>query len=311
MVYILYGTERPLINEMVKKIIKKHKIDDYNISKFDLDVDFLTDIIDDANTISMFSLKRLIVVENAYIFSSKKNEIEHDLKKLENYFDNINDNTIIIFKLDSEKLDVRRKIVKKAKEVAKIKEFNKLPLKDFIVKELEGYEISDMNLSYLIDKISNNYDIALSETKKLKMLKYDNKEISKDDIDDITTNDIESDIFKFVDYIVTGNKEKAFKQYYKLIKDGEEPIKIIALLANQFKLMYFTRELILMGYNEAQVASKLQVHPYRVKLAKQKGYNYTSKSYENILMKLANLDLNIKKGNIDRFLGLELFLMEV
>ena len=311
MVYIFFGNIQSIINDEVKKIIKKENIDTYNISNFDLNYDKIEDIIDEANTISMFSEKRVIIVDNAFIFCAKKNDIEQNLEMLEEYLKNINENTILIFKLNSEKLDVRRKIVKLAKEKCVIKEFNKISINNLVTSELKDYKINNDTLSLFINKVGSDYNFVLNELNKIKMYTYDKKEITSDDVMAITTKNIESDIFAFVDYIVLKDKDRAFKKYDELIKMGEEPIKIIALLANQFKLLYFVKELTLMGYSESLIASKLQVHPYRVKLAREKQNAYTSEKFEEILINLAKLDLDIKKGNIDRFIGLEKFLLEV
>ena len=61
--YLLYGTEKFLIDKEIKNIINKHKIDDIDISRYDLEVNSIKDIIDEANTISLFSTNRLIIVE--------------------------------------------------------------------------------------------------------------------------------------------------------------------------------------------------------------------------------------------------------
>ena len=36
--YLLYGTEKFLIDKEIKNIINKHKIEDINISKYDLEI---------------------------------------------------------------------------------------------------------------------------------------------------------------------------------------------------------------------------------------------------------------------------------
>ena len=64
-----------------------------------------------------------------------------------------------------------------------------------------------------------------------------------------------------------------------------------------------------MGKNNNDIASILNVHPYRVKLAIQNSYYYTESDLIKYIYKLANLDKDIKTGNIDKTLGLELFLI--
>ena len=94
--YLLYGTEKFLIDKEIKNIISKHKIDDIDISRYDLEVNSIKEIIDEANTISLFSNNRLIIVDNAFIFSRTTKKIDN-IELLEEYLKIENKETIIIF----------------------------------------------------------------------------------------------------------------------------------------------------------------------------------------------------------------------
>ena len=69
MIYAFYGNEPFLINKEINKIIKDNNISDFNISNYDLSIDNIQDVIDDALTISLFDEKKAIIVNNAYIFT--------------------------------------------------------------------------------------------------------------------------------------------------------------------------------------------------------------------------------------------------
>ena len=105
MIYLLYGTEKYLIDLEINKIIKQHKIDEINIIKYDLDIDFFKEVIDDCQTISLFSNKKLIIVDNPFTELSKEDE-----NLLENYINSPNLDTILILRCS--KLDERKKIIK-------------------------------------------------------------------------------------------------------------------------------------------------------------------------------------------------------
>ena len=93
-----------------------------------------------------------------------------------------------------------------------------------------------------------------------------------------------------------------------MIINGEEPIKILVILANQFRIIYQAKELYKKGYSGNDIATQIGIHPYRIKLALEKAVNYDSKTLLNYLSKLADLDYDIKIGNIDASLGLEFFI---
>ena len=96
-----------------------------------------------------------------------------------------------------------------------------------------------------------------------------------------------------------------------MIKMNEEPIKIIVMLANQFRIMYQSKKLTKMGNSVNNIAELLGIHPYRVKLALEKGSKYSENDLISNLYKLATLDEEIKMGKKDKYLALELFLISI
>lgn len=309
--YLLYGTEKFLIDKEIKNIINKYKIDDINISRYDLEVNYIKDIIDEANTISLFSTNRLIIIDNAFIFSRTTKKVDN-IELLEEYLKSENKETIIIFVDLNEKIDSVKKIVKLIKEKGKIIEFNPLKNTNSIIKNMfDEYKIESGVIELLIKRIGNNLEMLYQEVEKLKIYKIEDKFITKQDILDITTEIIDVDIFKFIDDIINKNKKDAIVTYKELLKLNEEPIKIIALLASKFRLMYQASELTKKGYTEDQISEILGIHKYPVHLAIVAGYKYNPKILLKYLNDLADLDIGIKTGEKDNKLALELFILSL
>ena len=309
--YLLYGKELFLIDKEVKNIINKHNIEEINISKYDLEINSLNEILDDANTVSLFSNNKLIIVENASIFSRVQNKKIENIEILEKYLKNSN-STILIFINNNEKIDSAKKIVKFIKEKGVIKEFNPLKNINNIVKKMfDDYKISDSNINLLINRVGNNLELIYQEVEKLKVYKINDKLITNKDIEDVVVENISIDIFKFVDDIINKNKKEAIKTYKELLKLNEEPIKIISLLASKFRLMYQANKLAKKGYTEENISEILKVHKYPVHLAILSGYKYNSEIILKYLNDLADLDIGIKTGEKDKELALELFILSL
>lgn len=310
--YLFYGIEKYLIDEEIKKL--SNNLNELNISKYNLEEVNLKDIIEDACTVSLFNDKKLIIVENAYIFTStvnKKLPIQ-DTKILEEYFNHINPDSDIVFVVEKDKIDTRKKITTLIKEKGIIKEFNKvLNLDNFILDRFKPYKISNNLIKLFLDRVGNHLDIIINEIEKIKIYKGDNLEITEKDINDLTIKNIDMDIFKLIDNILNKNKEKAIECLEEMIKYGEEPLALIIMLANQFRIMYQSKMLVKKGYSERDIASSLDIHEYRVKKALEKARLYNEKIILDNLEKLANLDYDIKTGNIDKNIGLELFLLNL
>lgn len=306
MVYLLFGTKDYSINNEIKKICKN--IDDMNISRYDLNNDLTSLVIEDAKTISLFGDKKIVIADNANMFTASTSK---DSEIIEDYLKNINEYTDLIFIVHSDKIDARKKITKAIKEKGKIIEFNDdLDAVSLIRRLFKDYNIEYSDIKLLIDRIGNNPLIITNEINKIKIYKGNDKNITSEDILNLTNKIIEIDVFKLIDYIVRKDKENALELYNEMLKVNEEPIKIIVILANQFRIMYQSKELLKKGYSEKDIASILKIHPYRVKLAIQNSRNYTSEMLLKYLNDLADIDIGIKTGTINKDLALELFILK-
>ena len=307
--YLLYGTESFLVEQEIKKIISKYAIDEISITKYDLSIDSLKSILDDSMTVSLFDENKMIVVNNANIFNRGKNDDNIDL--LTQYLSNSNPSTILVFVNSNATIDSTKKITKLIKEKGVIKELNTTNPIEIIKNICDGYKIDKECINLLIDRVGNNVSIIEQELNKLMLYKINDKIITKEDIINLTSVNIDTDIFKFIDHIIQKEKDMAMRIYTEMIKQGEEPIKIIALLASKFRLMYQAVELTRSGCSQQDISTTLGVHIYPVKLAIQAGLKYNNKLLLNYLNKLADLDISIKTGKIDPVLGLELFILDV
>lgn len=305
MIYLLYGTKDYLIKNEIQNISKP--FDELNISKLDFADCGLNTFLDECQTISMFSDKKLVIAENATMFTSGGTK---DIDALEQYLNSPNPSTTVVFAVYAEKLDERKKIVKLVKKIAKIMEFNnEKNIRKYIKNELGTYQISEENINLLIDRVGENELLIQNEINKLKLYK-DNNIITNEDIIKITHKNINIDTFKLIDHIVNKKNDEAMEMYSEMINQNEEPIKIIVMLANQFRIMYQVKELVKIGYSEKEIATKLKLHPYRVKLANQNSRKFKSDTLIKYLKKLSDIDYNIKSGKIDKYLALELFILK-
>ena len=307
MVEVLYGTESFLINEYIKKIQKENNIE--NLVKYNFEETTLEEIINDSLYIDMFNDKKIIVVDNSYFL----NDLTIDTTILEKYLKNKNETTYLFFVSEKEKLDERKKIVKLFKKENLIKEFNRLNEKNIedkinnLFKE-NNYKIDYLAKKELINRCKNNYEDTLNEANKLMLYKIEEKEITLEDVKKVVNKPLEDNIFKLIQAITENNKRKIFEVYEDILNIGEDPIKILVMISNEFRLIYELK--IMKNINETELATTMKIHPYRIKVTKEKTLLYTKEKLEEILNKLSDLDYNIKSGKIDKYAGLELFLIE-
>ena len=240
--YILYGLDKSLIKNELDKIIKKINVND--VINYDLLTANLSDIIDDAATVSMFSSKKIIVVDNCNFLCANKNVEEIEL--LEKYLTNFNSDTFILFLVNSEHIDSRKKIVKKIKELGEIKELNQIDikyLKEYVSNYLSenNYKIED--LDYFINKVGKDLNNIKNELDKLLIYKIDNKIISNTDIDKILVQVLDSEIFVLTDAIIARDIPKSLELLELFLNNSYDELQIIMFLASQFRFLFQVKRL--------------------------------------------------------------------
>ena len=299
---ILIEGENPvLIQKEIDKII--NKLTNYELIKYDLNEIEFNKIIEDLDTYDMF-LKQKVIIGYNPLFLIEKTDFKED--KLLKYINNPSDNILILV---VNKLNNRLKLVTEIKKVFKIITIKNIDYNTFIENNLEDYKMDKSTIQYFLNKVGQNYNIIESELEKLKLYKVDKKIITKEDIDLVSNRNIESSIFDLIDSIVKKDKKKVYELYEHFLSSGTEIIQIMIMLANQIRLIYNVK--VLNRLSDSEISNLLEVHEYPVKLARNKGYNYSKKELLNMLYNLAILDEDIKSNKCLQNISFLTFIMQI
>lgn len=298
MVYLIVADDN-IISKEINSIIATSKVDSNSVFFYDLSEDSFNKALDTLDTISMFSTMKVVVCKNI-------NKLDEEDKLLK-YLDNPTDDILIL--TSSVKLNEKKEVFKKVLDVSKIIDPS-INVIDYIKNSFEDYKI-DFRTIILLQEYTDG-DIARldNEIEKLKLFKMDDKYITKEDVDNVVTKNISSNIFDLIDALDKSNKTKVFQIYEDLIKLGEDEIKIINLLANNYRLIYQVKVLGY-NYNQKEIKEILKQKPYTVNKAIERSYFYTEMRLLDILKKLSNLDINIKSGKKEKEIELPIFLSSI
>jgi len=315
MMYLVFGEQELLVNKMIDKLAKSEleKIDDFNLVFFDGCKTPLYEIVNDASTLPFMTDKKVVVVKNSYFLTveTPKLEFEQSFNELEEYLDNQNDAVTLIFSVIASKLDDRKALVKKIKEKSKIYALDNVSKKDLprVVRQMfdkQNMSITSDALNEFISRCGEDMYLINSEIEKLSCYK---KEIDVKDIDLMVAKKLEDNVFEMIDGIFAKKLDRVFTVYYDLKVNNNEPLTLISLIASQVRFLYQVMVLKDKGYSESNIANELSCHPYRAKLALEKVYRLNKMDLTSLLEELSDLDIKIKSGEIDRFVGFELFLL--
>lgn len=311
MIYLLYGEFVSEIDKFIDKVIKDNSIltkVSYNYKDTTIE-----EVINESSYTDLFGNKKIVIL-NECLFLTGKETLESDL--LNKYIDDPNSDVYLVFKVITDKLDERKKLVKLLKSKAIIKYFPLLDNKNInsYIKSYfndKGYTIDNISINEISNRLSQNSSVIDSELDKLYLYKINDKNITIDDVKKVICTYDNNKIFKLVESTIKNDKRSVFNLYKELLNDKEEPIVILSLLANQFRLIYQVKVLYNEGMNYKDIALKLKEHPYRVQLAYNNSINISYDKLKELLLELSDIDIKIKTGVISKEKGLELFFLEM
>ena len=318
-IYLLYGTEAFLINEtkqlLLKQLLAEDELD-FNFTVYDLEETQIETALEDAETFPFLGEKKVIFLHNPTFLTAEKTKgnVEHNLSKFEAYIKEPAPYTVLVLSAPYEKLDERKKITKELKRNAVTVEAKKLSetdLKGWINERalINGISIDADAVDLMISLAGTNLFMLSGELDKLALYANDEKKIDVKIVEKLVAKSLEQNIFSLVDKAVNRKLDEALRIYYDLLKQNEEPIKILALLAGQFRLIYQVKELSRKGYGQQQIAGSLKTHPFRVKLAANQAGKFSDKELADIMKNLAEADYQMKTGGMNKSLLVEMFLL--
>jgi DNA polymerase III subunit delta len=320
-VYLLYGTENFFINEtkelLIKQVLSEDK-SDFNFSSYDLEETPIEVVLEDAETLPFLGEKRLILIHNPVFLTAEKTKekVTHNLSRLEAYLSQPALFSVLVFIAPYEKLDERKKLTKELKRTAETFEAKRLSEPELMKwirmrASFNHVEITDPALKRMIELVGANLFMLTSEMDKMALYTNDSKMIDEEIVEKLVAKSLEQNIFTLIDKIVNRQVAEALRIYYDLLKQNEEPLKILALIAGQFRLIYQVKELSRRGYGQQQIAGYLKTHPYRVKLAAGQARQFSDEELTKIITMLADADYQMKTGGMNKELLIEMFLLKL
>ena len=280
-----------------KQMIDKIFSSDEEIIKIDYSNVELSDILYELSSVSLFSDHKKIVVENADELFSKSFESE----ELDAYLNNPSDLSDVIFV--AEKADKTNKFYKLINSKYQIfdntikKKYNNIVDVKNYVKEKKSH-ISDNALSYIKDACLNDYDLMLREIDKLLILGKDN--ISDELVYGLVSLTPDGNNRRFIDALMDQNATDALNCVENMKILNIDISKMIALIAWNVRVTYLIKKYRKDKTMLDKVIKQYNVADYAYNTFVRRGNVKSEEELENLLIELANIDIDLKTFKLDR-----------
>jgi len=161
-----------------------------------------------------------------------------------------------------------------------------------------------------VNRINHDLDSVNNEVSKLISFAKDREIINSEMVMQITSKDIDENIFNLVNALIEKNKVKLMDIYNDLKEINTSEIWMLSTLSNKFMEMLHTKSLLSLGYSQKDIMSYFRVSSGRAYYMKKNAEEISYSQLEKHITDLADLDYRIKSGKIDKTNGLELFLLK-
>lgn len=317
-IYLLYGEEKYLIENDIKKIKKIFGELIKGINYILIDENNIDEIISDIETPAFGYSRKLIIAKDTGLLKKdgkKKNAKTVNIReKLNEYIKNniniINEMVVVIFTEDDVDKNELFKTIDKIGCTCKFDYQKPIELQKRIKAICQAYKVNidNFTLQYFIESCGTSMQDLINEIRKLIEYVGTNGTIQKEDIDKLSIKQIDSVIFDLTDNLGKKNIKNAMEVLQNLLYLKEPIQKILVTLYNHFKKLYLVK--LALKYNK-DVTQALNLKPnqtFLVSKYKNQASYFNEKDLRIILKELADLDYKYKIGLIDINIGLETIL---
>lgn len=284
----------------IKNIVKSlnGSAERVNFDNLDLN-DWIASLYD----IPMFSSARLVIAGDISDLKDK------ELSKILDYVEK--PSTDIVLVLTSAKIDKRKKklleIMKKSTvclaESPKDKDLSSW-IKGF-AKE-RGKDIETLAVETIKIMFGNNLAAIEKEIEKISLYISDREIIKREDVEFISTGDINSNIFNIFNFIANRNKKDFLKLLYELLNKGQHQLAILSLVTGRIRKLILGKDLLKNKASDSEMAGFIGIPPYFLRDFKDELSMYNEFDLKKMYKKCMIIDSELKSlkhSNLDVFIS--------
>ena len=323
-ILVLTGEDVGQFEWLKKDILKKIGYDpsDLNYSYFDMKEASYAEVELDLVSLPFFADEKIVILDHLLDLTTakKRNLTDEDLKQFENYLENPSESTRLVIFAEG-KLDSKRRLVKLLKRDAQIIEATtpkEQDLKCYFASQAQelGIQFVGDSLDQLL--LKSGYDFGeLQKNLALLQAYKEDGQITLQDIKEVVPKSLQDNIFDLTQMILKRQIDQARNLVKDLRLQGEDEIKLIAILLGQFRMFSQVKIFSEEGQSESQIVASLsdlsgrKVNPYQVKFALRDSRRLSLSFLKQAMMTFIEADYAIKSGTYEKDYLFDLALLKV
>lgn len=306
--YLLFGEEAYLKIQYKEKLIHALNPDDdtMNFNHYEGRNIDVKELIDLCETMPFFADRRVVLLEDTGFFKNKCDELADYMKELPDYL-------CLVFVEDE--VDKRSKMYKAVKSCGRIGEFARQDEKTLMqwaagILKREGKNITQRDMELLLTMTGIDMGNLRMELEKLITYTGDRNVVTRADIQEVCTTQTQNKIFDMVRAVTEKNQKRALDLYYDLLTLKEPPMRILFLLAKQFRQLLLVKEYTEEGVAQPEMASRLGVPSFVVRNIASCARSYRISELRQAVTDFVDAEEAVKTGRLQDVLSVELLIVK-
>lgn len=323
-ILVLTGEDVGQFEWLKKDILQKIAYDpsDLNYSYFDMKETSYAVVELDLVSLPFFADEKIVILDHLLDLTTAKKRVltDEDLKQFESYLEMPSESTKLVIFAEG-KLDSKRRLVKLLKREAQIVEA--ATPKDQDLKRYFASQAQELGLKFVgnaLDQLllKSGYDFGeLQKNLALLQAYKEDGQITLEDVEEAVPKTLQDNIFDLTQMILKRKIDQASNLVKDLRLQGEDEIKLIAIMLGQFRLFIQVKILSEEGQPESQIVTSLsdlsgrKINPYQVKFALRDSRRLSLPFLKQAMITLIETDYAIKSGKYDKDYLFDLALLKV
>lgn len=323
-ILVLTGEDVGQFEWLKKDILQKIAYDPsgLNYSYFDMKETSYAVVELDLVSLPFFADEKIVILDHLLDLTTAKKRVltDEDLKQFESYLEMPSESTKLVIFAEG-KLDSKRRLVKLLKREAQIVEA--ATPKDQDLKRYFASQAQELGLKFVGDALDqlllkSGYDFGeLQKNLALLQAYKEDGQITLEDVEEAVPKTLQDNIFDLTQMILKRQIDQASNLVKDLRLQGEDEIKLIAIMLGQFRLFTQVKILSEEGQPESQIVTSLsdlsgrKINPYQVKFALRDSRRLSLPFLKQAMITLIETDYAIKSGKYDKDYLFDLALLKV
>ena len=318
------GTDQGQFEVMKSQVLKQIGYDsaDLNFAYFDMKEAAYRDLELELVSLPFFADGKIVILDHFVDITTAKKRFltEDELKSFEEYLENPSSTTKLLIFAEG-KLDSKRRLVKLLKRDAKVfdaVEAKEQELRQYFQKwsQKQGLQFTNHSFENLLVKSGFQFSEIQKNLIFLQSYKSDGV-IEEEDIIQAIPKTLQDNIFDLTQFILTKKMDQARDLVRDLTLQGEDEIKLIAVMLGQFRTFTQVKILAESGQTESQIASSLgsylgrNPNPYQIKFALRDSRGLSLSFLKQAISYLIETDYQIKTGLYEKGFLFEKALLQI